>query len=148
MYLKNVEIPELSNSCYIRVRYAETDKMGIVYNGEYLTYFEVSRVEMMRAIGFPYTEMEKQGYELPLVESHVVYLSPAYFDDLLEVQSFLKFESKPVLEIKYNILRGNTTIAKGYTKHSYFNVLTKKPVRPPKVFVDALVQAVENKNRE
>ncbi|MFC2131380.1 acyl-CoA thioesterase [Bacteroidota bacterium] len=131
----------LKNTCEIRVRYAETDKMGFVYNGEYLTYFEVARVEMMRAAGLAYRELEKAGFQLPLVESHVNYKSPAFFDDLLKVQATLNFEMRPVLKIEYNIFRDNTTIATGYTVHSYYNVAAKKPARPPKIFIDALVRA-------
>jgi len=131
----------LKNTCEIRVRYAETDKMGFVYNGEYLTYFEVARVEMMRTSGLAYRELEKAGYQLPLVESHVNYKSPAFFDDLLKVQATLNFEMRPVLKIEYNIFRDNTTIATGYTVHSYYNVAAKKPERPPKIFIDALVKA-------
>lgn len=134
---------ELNNICQIRVRYAETDKMGIVYNGEYLTYFEVARVEMMRAFNMSYTEFESHGYNLPLVESHINYKNPAHFDDLLNVKATLKFEMKPILKIEYNIFRDNTTIAIGYTKHSYFNSKLMKPVRPPKEFVDGLIKVSE-----
>ena len=128
---------EINNICEIRVRYAETDKMGFVYNGNYLTYFEVARVEMMRAYGMPYYKLEKAGYQLPLVESHVNYKSPAYFDDLLKIEAVLKFEMKPLMKIEYNIYRGDSTITTGYTVHSFYNIITKKPARPPKVFVDA-----------
>ncbi|MFH1049819.1 MAG: thioesterase family protein [bacterium] len=131
----------LKNTCQIRVRYAETDKMGIVYNGNYLTYFEVARVELMRQTGLPYPEFEKAGYQLPLVESHVNYYSSAFFDDLLNIEALLNFEMKPVLKINYNIFRDNTTITTGYTVHSYFNNILKKAVRPPKIFVDAIIEA-------
>jgi acyl-CoA thioester hydrolase len=128
----------IKNIAQIRVRYAETDKMGIVYNGNYLTYFEVARVEMMRSFGLPYVVIEKSGYQLPLVESHVNYKSPAFFDDLLNIEASFAFELKPVLKIKYNIFRDNTTIATGHTVHSFFSIEKRKPVRPPKIFVDAI----------
>ena len=136
----------LKNTCQIRVRYAETDKMGIVYNGNYLTYFEVARVELMRKTGLPYPDFEKAGYQLPLVESHVNYKTSAFFDDLLNIESILNFEMKPVLKINYNIFRDNTTIATGYTVHSYYNYLLKKPVRPPKIFIDAIIEANSQNN--
>ena len=129
---------ELKHSSEIRVRYAETDKMGFVYNGNYLTYFEVARVNMMRNSVLAYSELEKAGYQLPLVECYVNFKSPAFFDDLLEIESRLLFEMKPILTIHYNIFRGNTTIATGYTVHSYYNAILKRPVRPPRIFVDAL----------
>jgi len=136
----------LKNTCQVRVRYAETDKMGVVYNGNYLTYFEVARVAFMRETGLPYTDLEKAGYQLPLVESHVNYKTPAYFDDLLNIEAILSFEMKPVLTINYNIFRDNTTIATGYTVHSYFSVNLKRPVRPPKIFIDALIKASKTNN--
>ena len=133
----------IDHSVEIRVRYAETDKMGIVYNGEYLTYFEVSRVDMMRHIGLPYPELENNGYQLPLVESYVKYKSPAYFDDLLQVKAHLEFIPAPTMRIKYNIFRGNTIISTGYTVHSFFNSKLQKPVKPPRVFIDALINYVK-----
>jgi len=137
----------LKNTCQIRVRYAETDKMGIVYNGNYLTYFEVARVESMRQTNLPYPEFEKAGYQLPLIESHVNYKSSAFFDDLLIVEAIINFEMKPVLKIDYNIFRDNTTIATGYTVHSYYNHILKIPVRPPRIFVDAILAAYNLKQR-
>jgi acyl-CoA thioester hydrolase len=136
----------LKNTCQIRVRYAETDKMGIVYNGNYLTYFEVARVELMRHTGLPYPEFEKAGYQLPLVESHVNYKTSAFFDDLLNIEAILNFEMKPTLKINYNIFRDNSTIATGYTMHSYYNYILKMPVRPPKIFVNALMETYKHKN--
>jgi acyl-CoA thioester hydrolase len=80
----------LSNKTEIRVRYADTDQMQIVYNGKYLEYFEVGRAEMMRAIGLPYSTVEKKGYQLPLLEAKVKYLNPAFYDDLLEVEAYVE----------------------------------------------------------
>ena len=127
----------------IRVRYAETDKMGVVYNGEYLTYLEVGRTELMRSKGLPYTEFEKAGYILPLIESYIKYHESAFYDDLLTVRASLSTERKAVVKFEYNILRDNTTIATGYTVHSFVKSETGRPVKPPKIFTDTL-QAVES----
>lgn len=128
----------VTNTAKIRVRYAETDKMGFVYNSNYLVYFEVARVELMRSCGLPYIQFEEEGFMLPLVESHVNYLSPSFFDDELSIEAKLTFEMKATIKIEYNIYRDNTTIAKGFTVHSFFSSKTRKPVRPPKVFIDSL----------
>ena len=72
---------------HVRVRYAETDQGGVVYNASYLVYFEVGRTEMMRAGGLPYRELEERGIVLPVVESHVRYRAPARYDDLLAIES-------------------------------------------------------------
>jgi acyl-CoA thioester hydrolase len=69
----------------VRVRYAETDAAGVVYYGEYLTYFEVARVELLRALGYPISEVEARGVILPVVEARLKYLRPARLDDLLTV---------------------------------------------------------------
>ncbi len=71
----------------LRVRYAETDAAGVVYYGNYLTYFEVVRVELLRALGYPITAIEERGVLLPVVEARLEYLRPARLDDLLEVSA-------------------------------------------------------------
>jgi acyl-CoA thioester hydrolase len=109
--------------------------MGIVYNGMYLTYFEVGRTELMRSVGLPYSEFEKEGYWLPLVEARVFYKSPAHYDDLLEVEAVLVLEEKATIKFEYNVNCNGSTLAKGYTVHSFLNALTRKPVRPPAVFL-------------
>jgi acyl-CoA thioester hydrolase len=134
----NQNIRTIINSTNIRVRYAETDKMGIVYNSNYLVYFEVARVELMRSCGLSYIEFENAGFMLPLVESHVNYYTSALFDDELRIEAILNFEMKATMRIDYNIYRDDTTIAKGYTVHSFMSSLTRKPVRPPKIFIDSL----------
>lgn len=134
-------IIELKSFAKVRVRYAETDKMGFVYNGMFLTYFEVGRTEFMRGIGLPYSEFENHGYQLPLISAHVDFKSPAFFEDELIIEAMLRFEYIPTMKITYNILRDNTTIAEGYTVHSFINAVTKKPVKPPKVFIEALENA-------
>ena len=70
----------------IRVRYAETDQMGYVYYGNYAMYFEVARVEALRSVGFSYREMEDSGILMPVLESHITYLKPGKYDDLLTIQ--------------------------------------------------------------
>ena len=74
----------------IRVRYAETDQMGIVYHGNYFLYFESARAESIRRLGYSYAEMEKMGVVMPVVDVHCRYLRPAKYDDLLTVKTLLK----------------------------------------------------------
>ena len=73
-----------------RVRYAETDQMNVVYYGNYAQYFEIGRVESMRALGYTYKRMEDEGIILPVVELHTRYLRPATYDDLLTVKTTLR----------------------------------------------------------
>ncbi|MCM5527017.1 thioesterase family protein [Parasegetibacter sp. NRK P23] len=74
----------------VRVRYAETDQMNVVYHGNYAQYFEVGRVETIRQLGFTYKAMEQMGVIMPIVEFHSKFLRPAHYDDLLTVKTILK----------------------------------------------------------
>ena len=71
----------------LRVRYSETDQMGVVYHSNYLNYLELSRVEWLRDLGFSYAELEKNGVLLPVVHASLNYCSPARYDDLLRIES-------------------------------------------------------------
>jgi len=77
-------------STQIRVRYAETDQMDVVYHGNYAQYFEVARAEAIRQLGFTYKDMEALGTYMPIVELQCQYLRPAHYDDLLTVKVLLK----------------------------------------------------------
>jgi acyl-CoA thioester hydrolase len=74
----------------VRVRYAETDQMGVVYHSNYFPYFESARVEAIRQVGFTYADMEKMGVIMPVVDVHCRYLRPAHYDDLLTIKTMLK----------------------------------------------------------
>ncbi len=128
-----------THSSEIRVRYADTDKMGIVYNGTYLTYFEVGRTELMRSLDLPYIYFEQSGYLLPLIEAHLNFKTPAVYDDLLEVKTYLDFDKNSArIKFDYNIFKDKTTIAEGYTVHTFMNSVTRKPVRPPSFLIEGL----------
>ncbi len=75
---------------HIRVRYAETDQMNVVYYGNYAQYFEVARAESIRNLGFTYKEMEAAGVMMPVVEMQTKYLRPAHYDDLLNIKTILR----------------------------------------------------------
>ena len=130
----------LSCKTEIRVRYADTDQMQFVYNGKYFEYFEVGRTEMLREIGLPYSKIENEGYQLPVLETYAKYLSPSFYDDILIVESFVK--NYPVLKIHidYRIYRkeNNILVTEGFTEHAFIKKDTKKPSRPPAFFVIAM----------
>lgn len=79
-----------STETQIRVRYAETDQMGVVYHGNYIPYFESSRAEAIRQLGYTYADIEKMGIIMPVVDVHCRYFRPAKYDDLLTVKAILK----------------------------------------------------------
>ena len=135
----------ISHTSTVRVRYADTDKMGIVYNGNYLTYFEIGRTELLRAIKLPYSELEKQGCLLPVSEAKVQYKTPAVYDDILDITATFKYsEHSASITIEYTISRGTDCIAVGYTTHPFLNATTRRPMRPPKHFVDAIKKKTDS----
>lgn len=79
-----------TSSVQLRVRYAETDQMGVVYHSNYFPYFETARAESIRALGMTYADMEKSGVIMPVVEVHCRYMRPAKYDDLLTIKTILK----------------------------------------------------------
>ena len=132
MYQSNVNI---------RVRYAETDQMGYCYYGNYAMYYEVARVETLRAIGFNYKSLEEDGVLLPVIDFSIKYLKPAFYDDQLEIvckipiipNVRIKFEYETYNEKKEMINFGNTTLV-------FLNKISKKPVNCPKPLLDKLNQ--------
>lgn len=80
----------LTSETKIRVRYAETDQMGVVYHSNFFPYFEVARVESLRELGVSYAEIEKMGVIMPVVDVHARYVRPALYDDLLTIRTSVK----------------------------------------------------------
>ncbi len=122
----------------VRVLYAHTDNMGIVNNGRYLEYFEAGRNTLLRDIGYPYTELEKLQYGLPVIEAHANYISTAKYDDIVIIRASLNEMPGVRVKINYELFVGERIIVKGYTVHSFINLNTMKPVRPPKDFVEIM----------
>jgi len=98
----------LTHSTELRVRYAETDRMGIVYYANYLVWCEVGRVEFMRALGGSYADLEAQGYGLAVAEATVRYLAPARFDDPVRVETTLVGVRSRAVIFEYVISNADT----------------------------------------
>jgi len=139
----------IKNQTSIRVRYADTDAMKFVYYGKYFEYFEQGRSELLRSIGMPYTEIEKQGILVAVVEAFAKYRRSARYDDLLTVETFCTEMPVARIRIEYRImLEGETEpIVEGYTVHSFLNESTGRPTRAPAMFIQILHEAM-NKSRE
>ena len=99
----------------IRVRYAETDAMGVLHHAGYLVYFEIGRTEALRADGGSYADVEKSGRFLVVVEAQVKYRSPARYDDLLSLETTVSRVTPAKLEHTYELRRGPALIATGRT---------------------------------
>ncbi|PKL86002.1 MAG: acyl-CoA thioesterase [Ignavibacteriae bacterium HGW-Ignavibacteriae-1] len=126
------------NVATFRVRYADTDRMGFLYNGNYLTLFEIGRTELMRTHDMNYRKMEDEGFMLPLTQAYAKYNHPAYYDDVLEIQAALEYTGGALLRFNYNILKDNTIITNGFTEHIFMNSKSRKPMKPPKFFLDII----------
>jgi acyl-CoA thioester hydrolase len=123
----------------VRVRYADTDQMKMVYHSKYLEYFEQGRSDLLRGLGMPYPEIEKMGYFLPVVEAHAKFIRSADYDDLLLVKSMMSEMPGVRITIEYAIMnQKKELIVAGYTVHSFVNARTGKPSRPPKKFMDII----------
>lgn len=107
----------------LRVRYQETDAMGVVFHANYLTWFEVSRTEWIRSLGMPYTEVEKLGLMLPVVDARIQYLSPARYDDEVVVRNRLTSFSPTRMSFEYEVAmeHEDRILVTGQTNHVWIN---------------------------
>jgi acyl-CoA thioester hydrolase len=116
----------------IRVRYAETDKMGVVYYANYFVWFEVARADLLRSLGWTYREMEHDGVSLPVIEAHCEYRKPVQYDDEIEVKTKGRMLSPVRMEFTYEIVRRDdqSVTASGHTIHAALD-RGGKPCRLP-----------------
>jgi acyl-CoA thioester hydrolase len=97
----------------IRVRYAETDRMGLLHHANYLVYFEQARTELLRARGKSYKDLEDQGFFLVIIKIEVKYRSPAHYDDVLTIRTTVTRVTPVRIEHKYEVFRDGTLVAEG-----------------------------------
>jgi acyl-CoA thioester hydrolase len=118
----------------LRVRYAETDQMGVVYHSNYLIWFEIGRVELIRSMGLDYKEMEAEGFGIAVVDVHVRYRAPARYDDELVVQTTLLAARGAVIRFGYKVMReaDGVLLCEGETMHVVVGKEMKKQSLPPK----------------
>lgn len=128
----------------IRVRYAETDQLGVVYHSNHFIWFEVGRVEFLRQLGFSYREMERQDKcHLAVVDAHCRYRAPASYDDEIVVRTYLKNVREKVVHFGYELLRASdgVLIAEGETTHIAIDG-DKKTTTFPEKYMKALRTAM------
>jgi len=128
----------------LRVRYAETDQMGVVYHSNYIIWFEVGRVELLRQLGFTYKEMESQDHcRIAVVEVKCRFKSPALYDDEILVRTHLKNVRDSLIHFGYEILRATdgTLLAQGETTHIVVGEDMQKKALPEK-YLGAFKNAV------
>ena len=120
------------SSSHVRVRYAETDGMGVVYYANYFVWFEVGRTDLLRESGWTYRDMERDGFALPVIEAHCQYREPAKYDDELEVRTSGTLLSPVRVQFTYEVVRtaDAATLATGTTVHATLD-RSGRPCRLP-----------------
>jgi len=121
----------------LRSRYSETDKMGYVYYGRYLEYFEVARTEMIRSMGISYRQLEDKGIMLPVVESHIKYKAPLFYDDQILIKVFIVNTPAVKLETYYKMFtdRSEKLHATGKVVLCFMKEENRKPCYAPELFM-------------
>jgi acyl-CoA thioester hydrolase len=135
----------MTNETTVRVRYAETDQMGVVYHSNFFIWFEVGRVELLRQFGFSYREMESEdGCYIAVVDARCRYRSPAHYDDEIVIRTHLKNVRDSLIHFGYEALRAadGTLLAEGETTHIVTDAQMNRRALPQK-YVDAFRAAVE-----
>ena len=120
------------SSTKTRVRYSETDQMGVVYHGNYAQFFEMGRTEWLRSLGVTYKDMELNGIILPVVSLNLTFIKSALYDDILTIHTFLKKEPMVKIEFNYEIKNQlDELICTGSSVLAFMNSKNMKPTRCP-----------------
>jgi acyl-CoA thioester hydrolase len=132
--MNNVQGVRPASETRVRVRYAETDQMGVVYHSNYLIWFEVGRVELIRQLGLNYRQMEEEGCGIAVVDVHARYKAPARYDDELVIETRLLAARGAVVRFGYRILRvpDGLLLCEGETMHVVVGMDMKKRSLPAK----------------
>lgn len=117
------------NETEVRVRYEETDNMGVVYYAKYLVWFEVARTEYLRSLGISYREIEEKGSYLMVASASCKYLAPARYDDIVRIQSWIPDVKSSSLRFEYKLFIKDKLIATGESVH----IFTDKSAKPRRI---------------
>ncbi len=123
----------------LRVRFCETDLMGIVHHATYLVYFEAGRVEWLRRRGITYADWTARGVQSPVASAEVQYRAPSRFDDVLAIETTLSKLRSVSLDYTYRILRGDTLVAEGFTRLACID-MNNKLLRLPEEIREMLLR--------
>ncbi|TDT45489.1 acyl-CoA thioester hydrolase [Maribacter spongiicola] len=128
-----------TNEISFRIRYSETDQMGVVYHGNYAQYLELARVEWLRSLGISYKSMEEGGIMLPVISLSIKYLKPALYDDLITVKVILTKKPAVRIEFDYEILNeAGDLLATANTVLVFMDMKRKRPTKCPQILLDKL----------
>lgn len=130
------------NILKIRVAYADTDQMGMVYYGNYMTFYERGRTELLREIGLEYKVIEEKGFYFPVIYAECNYHAPASYDDVITIETRLTEITAATLTCSYTIKRDDKVLVTGKTKHPLVNK-SMRPVRFPQDMREILEKNLE-----
>jgi len=129
----------MKSSTKTRIRYSETDQMGVVYHGNYAQFFEMGRTEWLRSLGLSYKDMENSGLMLPVIAINFNFIKSALYDDVLTIHTFLKKEPLVKIEFTYEIKnQKNELICTGSSVLAFMQIKTMKPTRCPEYLLKGL----------
>ena len=128
-----------SHETSVKVRYAETDQMGVVHHSIYPQYLEIARLNWLDTLGISYKSMEEEGIMLPVFELNLKYHKPVTFDENIRIETRLRQEPNVKIIFDYSLYneQGNL-VTTGYTVLVFMDAKTRKPVRCPKYMLEAL----------
>jgi acyl-CoA thioester hydrolase len=132
---KGIDSQAVISETRLRVRYAETDRMGVVYHANYFVWFEVGRVELLRQLGFSYRDMEEEdGCGIAVIDARCRYKAPARYDDEVIVRTHLEYVRESMVQFSYELVRADdgTLLAEGDTTHIVVDPEMKKVPLPEK----------------
>ena len=125
----------------VRVRFAETDAQGVAHNAAYLVWFEVARIDYLAAFAGGYRAIQERGIEALTTEVHVRYHRAALFDERLRIWARCVDLRGARFRYEYKVVRGDEVVAEAWTAHATVNAVTRRPVRVPPWFLEAVSRA-------
>ena len=129
----------ITHQTEIKVRYGETDQMGVVYHGNYAHYLEIGRLEWLDAIGVSYKQMEANGIMLPVASMDLKYSKPAFYDDILTIKTTLLKRPTASIEFAYEIHNSSgELLTTAHAKLAFVNMKSNFPTRCPQYILDEL----------
>lgn len=124
---------------YVKVRYAETDQMGVVHHGNYAQYLEMARIDWMDQLGISYRSMEEEGIMLPVFEMQIKFIRPAKFDDILKIETKLVEMPRVKIAFEYNIYNQHEElVTTASTVLIFMNANSRRPIRCPEEILEKL----------
>lgn len=140
-----LSVMALQHETRVRVRYAETDQMGVVYHGNYVPWMEVGRVEFFRALGHRYRDMEAEGMLMAVVDMGLRYHAPARYDDEIIIRTRVEESNARLIKFHYDILHADTRqlLASGFTRHFFLNK-EMKPARVTGKYLEVFARLAAN----